>query len=164
MNSPVNIIISKKLLLSFTIMVVIVLGVPFYWFSVRPSKIKKSCSSVTMKPYTQEEKDEAKKKFDDTDCSKVLAYEHKSTGEISLAYKEMGMTKEQAQAIFRDLTRDEAIDKAGEIMEERKNQCSKLEQIFSSPSEDWDRPSTDGEYAKCLRESGLNAPQPTYTE
>jgi hypothetical protein len=54
--------------------IIFTLGVSLYWFAVRPTNIKKLCSNVDVKPYSQEEKNEAKKKFDDSNCSFILAY------------------------------------------------------------------------------------------
>ncbi len=52
---------SKPLLLSLFGIVILISGVIFYWFAVRPANIRKACSLVEIKTYSQEEKDDAKK-------------------------------------------------------------------------------------------------------
>jgi hypothetical protein len=52
---------SVKNPLIIIILVLIILGVSFYWFAVRPSQIRKECSWILVKAYTQEEKNSAKK-------------------------------------------------------------------------------------------------------
>ena len=56
---------NKSILLKISLFTVFLIAtiftILFYWFAIRPSQIKKKCSWVTVKAYTQEEKDEAKK-------------------------------------------------------------------------------------------------------
>lgn len=43
----------------------IIFGIIFYWYALRPTNIKKECSMVPAKAYSQEEKDIAKKYLDE---------------------------------------------------------------------------------------------------
>jgi uncharacterized protein YaaR (DUF327 family) len=47
------------------ISILVIFGIIFYWFSIRPSQIRKQCSLVPVKTYSQEKKDEAKKYVDE---------------------------------------------------------------------------------------------------
>jgi hypothetical protein len=52
---------SVKNLSFIVVLILIFTGIPFYWFAIRPSQIKKGCSWVLVRSYTQEEKNLAKK-------------------------------------------------------------------------------------------------------
>jgi hypothetical protein len=56
----------KALIISLSF-VFVIFGVVFYWFAIRSSQIKKQCSLVPLKSYSQEKKDEAKK-FVEANC------------------------------------------------------------------------------------------------
>lgn len=154
MSDIYKIIFQKKINLILAI-IIFILGASLYWFAVRPTNIKKSCSNVNVKPYSQEEKDNAKKKFDDNNCSFILAYTLKVSGN-KINVSDLGLSAEQARSTLDGLSREETVKKLREIINDRKETCSALEGIFNSPSEEWERQATDDEYFSCLRKNGFD--------
>ena len=114
---------------------------------------------MNVKPYSQEEKDNAKNKFEDNHCSETMSFDVPVSGTVSLTV--LGLSKEQAKSVFSNLSKDEARKKVKEIVDDRKEKCSSLEKIFNSPDKEWERPATNDEYAICLRSNGLDTYQLT---
>ena len=63
-TKTINYGLYKGIVLSI-VCVVLVFGTLFYWYALRPANIKKQCSMVAMKAYSQEEKDIAKRYLED---------------------------------------------------------------------------------------------------
>lgn len=62
---------SKRNLSIVAILIVIMAAFAFYWLAIKPSNIRKACSTAVISPYTQEEKDKARKNFDEINCSTI---------------------------------------------------------------------------------------------
>jgi chromosome segregation ATPase len=155
-------ILSKKITLALVI-IIIFLSILLYWFAIKPSLAKKSCSSVKINPYSQEEKDDAKNKFDENNCLKVLSYVRKIT-DNKVDIEILGLSEEEATSIFKNLKRNEMIEKIDNIIENKKKICSSLEDIFNSPDKKWKRQATNEEYALCLRNKGLDSNIPVFND
>lgn len=51
--------------------IILIISVLFYWYALRPASIKKECSMVLVKAYSQEEKDIAKRYLEDN-CQEAV--------------------------------------------------------------------------------------------
>ena len=143
--------VAKTVILIF---VIVFSAIIFYWFFIRPTNIRKACSNVDMKPYSQEEKGNAKKKFEDNHCLETMSFDVPISGTVP--HTILGLSKEQTKSVFSNLSKDEARKKVKEIVDDRKETCSSLEEIFNSPDEKWRRQATDDEYSSCLRNNGFD--------
>lgn len=136
-----------------SIITFVFLGILSYW-TIRPLVVKKSCSKIDMKPYSQKEKDNARDQFDSHSCTETLSFKLLNSDKIPI--KALDLSKNQAHETFDSLDKDQIREKVEEILKERKRACLSLEKIFNSPSKGWQQQATNKEYALCLRNHGID--------
>ena len=138
----------KNIKFKYTVLllVVVILGVIFYWYSYRPSKIKQDCSwvKVTEKAIPaqpaiiNEEAKESVVKYDE--CVK------RNRGKVNLDGALDSYVKTGA---WNELNKTVTIDKCKQLI--------KIEHpaIPSVPEKEWYREAEREEYSFCLHKSGL---------
>ncbi len=164
-----------KWILAFILLAVAVGS--FYWFSYRPTEIKKKCSTVTAyteakKEVTQVEVDEANAKYDI--CNAYLdAY--KDTYELQ--FKECLENKRNSylNTYSYDLADEKARQSCHTIIDSKVEQkyrdyvgittgfmvkdCAFLKSTLhvqaEEPSKEYQRNDTEAEYKSCIRQNGL---------
>ncbi len=138
-------IIYNKLFI-FTTIVLIVIGIAFYWFAYRPSRIRHDCSWVEGRKAATSEQPAITKQ--DADDSQV------QYGKCNDKYPDHDFG-----GSMQDLL-DSANVEVAIIKEFGVKRCKDLVKyerpiISAQPESVWYRPATDKEYNFCIRDKGL---------
>ncbi len=116
---------SNKKNLSLIVIALFIFGTLFYWYSVRPSQIKKSCSLISKKGVSIKEKKQIKQFYINENCDGLGV----------------------ADNIIGNLVNDGKHQKI--------KLCKQYKEQLNAPIKNYKIKATDEEFKQCLREKGL---------